>query len=86
MDHRQASQEAHRLAIVLQGIGVTDIIYTMSRKTLVWIGLGVGSTVGSLIPALWGGSALISISSIFFSGVGGILGIWAGWKAADYFG
>jgi len=58
----------------------------MSRKTLVWIGLGVGSTVGSLIPALWGGNALVSISSIFFSGVGSIVGIWAGWKLGDYLG
>ena len=57
----------------------------MSRKTLIWIGLGVGSTVGSIIPELWGSSAFLSMSSIFLSGVGGILGIWAGWKMADYF-
>lgn len=57
----------------------------MSRKTLVWIGLGLGSTVGSLIPALWGGSALVSFSSIFLSAVGGIVGIWAGWKMSEYF-
>jgi len=66
-------------------IRFNDIIYGMSRKTLVWIGLGVGSTVGSFIPGLWGGNVLISISSIFFSGVGGIVGIWAGWKVANYF-
>jgi len=64
---------------------LNDIIHTMSRKTLVWIGLGVGSTVGSVIPMLWGASAIMSFSSILLSGIGGILGIWAGWKMADYF-
>jgi hypothetical protein len=58
----------------------------MSRKTVIWIGLGVGSTVGSLIPALWGGDALVGFSSIILSAVGGIVGIWAGWKVANYFG
>ncbi|MDR3558379.1 MAG: hypothetical protein P4L61_02505 [Candidatus Pacebacteria bacterium] len=57
----------------------------MSRKTLVWLGLGIGSTVGSVLPGWWGGNILYSISSIFFSGVGGVLGIWLGWKAADFF-
>lgn len=57
----------------------------MSRKTLIWIGMGIGSTVGSLIPALWGDAALISLSSILLSAAGGILGIWAGFKASDYF-
>jgi hypothetical protein len=57
----------------------------MSRKTLIWIGLGIGSTVGSVIPALWGSSAIFSMSSIILSAVGGIIGIWAGWKMADYF-
>lgn len=57
----------------------------MSRKTLVWIGMGIGSTVGSLIPALWGASALLSVSSILLSAVGGIAGIWLGWKASNYF-
>jgi len=57
----------------------------MSRKTLVWIGLGVGSTVGSIIPMFWGADGLISMSSVFLSAVGGVVGIWAGWKASNYF-
>ncbi|MDE2188407.1 MAG: hypothetical protein KGJ35_01615 [Patescibacteria group bacterium] len=58
----------------------------MSRKTLIWIGLMVGSTVGSCIPMLWQGTnGLLSMSSIFLSAVGGIAGIWAGFKVADYF-
>jgi len=58
----------------------------MSRKTIIWIGMGVGSTVGSLIPALWGDAALISFSSILLSAVGGIIGIWAGYKMSNYLG
>lgn len=57
----------------------------MSRKTLIWIGLLVGSTLGSVIPALWGDSAFLSMSSVILSTIGGGAGIWAGWKASNYF-
>lgn len=39
----------------------------------------IGGTVGAYIPLLWGGSAF-SMSSVFFSGIGGIGGIWLGYK------
>jgi hypothetical protein len=48
-------------------------------KQLVWFGLFVGSTLGSFVPLLWGDSVL-SFSSIVFSAVGGLLGIWAGYR------
>lgn len=48
-------------------------------KSLIWIGLGVGSTVGGMVPLLWGGSAL-SMSSVLLSAVGGLVGIWGGYK------
>jgi hypothetical protein len=51
----------------------------MSQKTWVWIGLSIGSAVGSYLPVLWGGS-LFSFTSIWLSAVGGILGIWAGFR------
>ena len=43
-------------------------------KNLIWIGVFVGSTIGGYIPTLWGAD-LISISSIFFSGVGAMAGL-----------
>ena len=49
----------------------------MGRKSLVWIGMTVGSAVGGYLPALWGGD-LFSFLSLILSGVGGILGIWLG--------
>ncbi len=55
----------------------------MSRKTIIWIGVGVGSTIGGLIPSLWGDS-LISFSSIVLTAVGGLAGIYLGFKLSQY--
>ena len=51
----------------------------MSNKTLITIGLIAGSTIGSYIPALWGDSTF-SLSSIFFMFLGGLVGIWIGFR------
>jgi hypothetical protein len=56
----------------------------MSRKTLVWIGLSIGSLGGGYAPVLWGGD-VFSYSALLFSTVGGILGIWLGFKLGEYF-
>lgn len=55
-------------------------------STKAWIATGVffGSTIGSYLPILWGGSAF-SFSSIFFGLIGGLVGIWAGWKIGQSF-
>jgi hypothetical protein len=42
----------------------------------------VGSTIGSLIPLLWGGSGL-SLSSVLLGGLGGLIGVWVGVKLSD---
>ena len=51
----------------------------MNSKALIWVGAIVGSTIGSIVPAIWGGS-MFSMSSIIFSTIGGIAGIWIGFK------
>jgi hypothetical protein len=51
----------------------------MERKRLIWIFMGVGSAVGSYLPLIWGSSAF-SFSSIILGAVGGIAGIWLGFK------
>jgi hypothetical protein len=48
-------------------------------KKIIWIGFFVGSTLGNFVPTLWGGDAM-SIAGILWSAVGGILGIWAGYR------
>lgn len=54
----------------------------MSPKSLVWIGAFVGGLVGGYIPALWG-SDFLSFSSIILSTIGGLVGIWAGFKLSQ---
>jgi len=51
----------------------------MNARVLIMIGVVVGSTLGGYIPALWGAGGL-TLASVFFGGVGGGLGIWAGYK------
>ncbi|QQR83978.1 hypothetical protein IPJ72_02155 [Candidatus Peregrinibacteria bacterium] len=51
----------------------------MSKKSLIWLGIFIGSTAGAYAPALWGGS-LLSGSSILFSTLGAFVGIWAGYR------
>jgi uncharacterized membrane protein YeaQ/YmgE (transglycosylase-associated protein family) len=51
-------------------------------KKFVWIGLFVGSTVGNLVPTLWGGDA-ISVAGFVCSILGAIVGIWAGYRLAE---
>jgi hypothetical protein len=49
-------------------------------KKFVWFGMLIGSGIGSYIPLLWGQSSILSMSSMLFSGLGAILGIWVGFK------
>lgn len=51
-------------------------------KKFIYFGLFIGSSVGAYVPALWGGD-LLSMSSIMLSGVGGFLGIYAGYKISQ---
>ena len=51
----------------------------MESNKLIWIGMTVGTVVGSFIPLLWGAGEL-SMSSIIFSAIGGFAGIWLGFR------
>ena len=39
----------------------------------------IGSTLGGLVPALWH-AGLLSLWGIVLSTIGGVLGIWAGYR------
>jgi hypothetical protein len=51
----------------------------MSRKSILMIGMAVGSSVGSFVPLLWG-AGYLSLSSVLFTFLGGIAGIWLAFK------
>jgi hypothetical protein len=46
----------------------------MDRR-VVWIFVGVGSTIGGLAPAVWGGSAF-GVASLALGSLGGVAGLW----------
>lgn len=51
----------------------------MSSKTLIWGGMFVGSSLGSLVPYLWNGD-FIAVS--LWGALGGFAGIYVGFKLA----
>ncbi len=51
----------------------------MNSKKLVWLGMFVGSIIGSYIPTLWG-AGLYSLSSLLFGAIGAIVGVWLGFR------
>lgn len=54
----------------------------MDSKKIIYLGMIVGSAIGSYVPVLWGDS-LLSFSSIILTAVGGFLGIWFGLKISQ---
>ncbi len=57
----------------------------MNRKTFIWGGLFIGTTVGGAAPLLWGGT-MFSMSAVVFNAIGGLVGIWIGFKLAGLLG
>ena len=53
----------------------------MSRK-FIWAGFILGSSIGGMVPLIWGDD-LISIWGIVMSTLGGIAGIWAGYRVSQ---
>ena len=53
-------------------------------KLFISIGLIVGGVIGGYLPTLWGAGP-ISYQSVFFSGVGSIIGVWVGYKLGEDF-
>jgi len=51
----------------------------MSQKFWITLGLIVGSTAGSYVPTIFGGS-LLGLASVFGTFIGGIIGVWIGYK------
>ena len=54
----------------------------MSSKTIVYFFAFIGSIVGAYIPKIWG-AGLFSFSSVFFGGIGAIIGIFIGLRFTE---
>ena len=48
-------------------------------RAYIWTGIIIGSTIGGMVPWLWGDS-MFSYASILLSFVGAAVGLWAGFK------
>lgn len=56
----------------------------MNPKSLIWIGVFVGGAIGGYVPVIFGAD-LFSMWSIVGNTIGALVGIWAGFKASQYF-
>ena len=56
----------------------------MSPKFFIMAGLIAGSTIGSYIPTFWGDS-MFSLTSVISTFIGGLGGIWLGFKLGQIF-
>lgn len=54
----------------------------MSAKVLVYLGMFIGSVIGGYVPVLFG-AGLISYTSVLFSGIGSIIGVWIGYRLSN---
>ena len=54
----------------------------MGTKTLVTIGMVIGSTIGGYLPTLFG-AGVLSYWGIIWSGVGGVLGVLIAYKLSS---
>jgi predicted MFS family arabinose efflux permease len=50
-------------------------------RSAIWIGIFAGSTIGGLVPELWGGD-MMSYSGVLLGGVGAFVGLWLGSRAS----
>jgi hypothetical protein len=52
-------------------------------KSLIGFGLFAGSIVGGFVPSLWGDNGMFSMAGMLFSVIGGVAGIWAGYRLSQ---
>lgn len=53
---------------------------------MVWGGMFVGSAIGGFLPTLWGDNSFFSFSGVVLTAVGGMAGIYIGFKLGRMMG
>jgi uncharacterized membrane protein YeaQ/YmgE (transglycosylase-associated protein family) len=56
----------------------------LTPKKIIFAGMIVGSFLGGWVPSLWGAGGF-TMSAMVGSAVGGLAGIWIGWKVSQNF-
>ena len=54
------------------------------EKATIYIGLFIGSVVGSWLPVALTGSGWLSAASLIGGFIGAIAGVWLGWKMTQW--
>lgn len=54
----------------------------MELRKATMTGVAIGSLLGGYAPSVLWGASIFSFSSVFFSAIGGIVGIWLGFRYA----
>jgi hypothetical protein len=55
--------------------------YAPHMRSRIWIAIFIGSMIGGFIPMIWGDD-MLSYSGVLFSGIGALVGLWLGSRAA----
>ncbi|MDB5185999.1 MAG: hypothetical protein JWL85_522 [Candidatus Saccharibacteria bacterium] len=55
----------------------------METKTYIWLGIFIGSTAGGVLGMVLDKGNALGLWTLLLSTVGGIAGIWAGYKIAN---
>ena len=51
----------------------------MSSKTVIYVSMVIGSMIGGWIPSMLWNAETFDLSGVFFTAIGGALGIYIGW-------
>lgn len=63
---------------------LTSGIMNSMNKMMITIGMALGSTLGALMPQLWGDKDFLSPMSFGLGLVFGLVGIWVGYKVGKW--
>ena len=61
---------------------VAAILWLMSQKSFIWLGMSIGCVLGGFIPSFWD-AGFYSLWGMIFIALGGFVGIFVGFKFSE---